>query len=353
VTVKAALQPSLPRGSRFRWDRLLLSLLFAAVALFFFVYFSNVNDNPRATLPAMVYGTAHRPFVYRVLVPGIIRIATAVTPEQARMWLVHEADSTPFIREALLAFHTEPAYFVEALFALLLMYLSLVGFIYAFRYLLTGVFRAPAGLADLLPPLATLGLIPCFFYGYIYDFTTLFLSTLGLGLLVRAHWRAFLLIFLLACVNKETAILLTVIYAVQLWRSPRLSRALYWGLLAAQAAIYAILRAIVTWAFRDNAGSLVEFNLVKHLVAYVRVPLVAVLSALVIALILFLMFYRWREKPRFLLRSTLIIVPLFGLYLFFGWAYEFRTFYEIYASILLLCAHSVCSLFGVKIMSSA
>ncbi len=339
--------PSTQRN-RFRWDHLLWSLLFSAIALFFFVYFSNVNDNPRAKLPAMVYGTAHRPFVYRVLVPGIIRTATMLIPEQARDWLNHEAETAPLAREALSAFHTETAYAVESFLALVLLYLPLVAFVYAFRYLLTGVLSAPARTVDLLPPLAVLALIPCFFYGYIYDFATLFLSTLGLALLARARWRAFLVVFLLACLNKETAILLTLVYVVHYWRDGRLPRPLYWGLAAAQVALYGAIRLLLAWAFAGNPGTLVEFNLVKHLLAYVRVPLVAVLSALVLAGILFLMFHRWREKPRFLLHSTVILVPLFALYLLFGWAYEFRTFYEVYPAIVLLCAQTVGAFFGVR-----
>jgi hypothetical protein len=334
-----------------RLGYLFITFCVAATVFAVFIQFSGINLNPAARFSDMVYGEAARPFVYRVLMPAGIRIIASAIPPQTKAATNGRIEDNHLVQEVLSRFNTQPEYAVESLIALALLYLSLLGFVLALRYLLTGVFQAPTAFTDLVPLLGALGLVLFFTHGYLYDFSTLLLFTLGLGLMVRANWRAYLPVFVLACLNKETAILLTLVFAVHFYRNPRIDRARFARILAIQIAIYVAIRLLLMWTFRNNTGSLVEFHLHRHWSVYRRYPLLAIASMLLCILVAFLMFHKWREKPYFLLHGTLIIIPLFALHMLWGWPYEFRVFYEVYPITVLLCAHTTGGALGVKIPS--
>jgi hypothetical protein len=334
-----------------RLGYLFITLCVAATVFGVFIQFSGINLNPAARFSDMIYGEATRPFVYRVLMPASIRLIASAIPPQTKAATNSRLQNNHLVQEVLSRFNTQPEYAVESLIALALLYLSLLGFVFALRYLLTGVFQAPTAFTDLVPLLGALGLVLFFTHGYLYDFSTLLLFTLGLGLMVRANWRAYLPVFVLACLNKETAILLTLVFAVHFYRNPRIDRAHFTRILALQIAIYVVIRLLLMWTFRDNPGSLVEFHLHRHWSVYKRYPLLAIASILLCILVAFMMFHKWREKPYFLLHGTLIIIPLFALHMLWGWPYEFRVFYEVYPITVLLCAHTTGSALGVKIPS--
>jgi hypothetical protein len=287
--------------------------------------------------------------------PASIRLLASIVPPQTKAAMSSKLEENRLAQEVLTGFNSEPEYAVESVIALALLFLSLLGFVYALQYLLTAVFRAPHAFSDLVPLLAVLGMVPFFTAvpvfkpGYLYDFSTLSLFTLGLGLMVRAKWRAYLLVFVLGCLNKETAVLLTLVFAVHFHRNPRIDRARFAALLSLQIAVFAGVRLLVTWLFRENPGSLMEFHLDRHWAVIKRYPLLMIASALLWLLIAFLMFYKWKEKPSFLLHGTLIIIPLLILHLGWGWPYEWRVFYEVYPIVILLSAHTISGALGIKV----
>ena len=62
--------------------------------------------------------------------------------------------------------------------------------------------------------------LPVTFCGkvYLYDFPQLLLFTLGLGFLYQRKWAWFYAVYVLACLNKETSVLLGVVFAVWMGR---------------------------------------------------------------------------------------------------------------------------------------
>jgi hypothetical protein len=221
-----------------------------------------------------------------------------------------------------------------------------------FRYLTVAVFHAPSAFADLVPLLATLGLIPFFTHGYVYDLTVLFLFTLELALLAHFRWWLFLLIFPLVCLNKETAFLLTLVFAVYFWRDGRLSRGRYLEALVFQGVVFVTIKLGLTWIFRNNPGAAMAFHLSRHLRVYRQNPILTLAYGSFLALLTFLTFYRWSEKPKLLLSGTLMSIPLSFLYLLGGWPFELRVFYEVYPVVFLLCAHSVALGLGFPVEKS-
>jgi hypothetical protein len=262
-------------------------------------------DYPRTSLQGMLEGTAHRPFVTRALVPLVARIITELLPVGAR----------------------------EVVSAL--MFLSLLGFVWALRHL-AHTFWPPSARLDAALLLSLLGQAPLMFaYRMIYDFTTLFLFTLCLALMARERWAAFLAVYAVSCVNRETTVLIPAVFlAVCYDRLPVRRLA---ALAVAQAIIFLAIRGALTWQFRDNPGGNFEFSLFFQLLIYAHMPLESAAHALLAAAALMLVVYGFRRKPRFLRRAFIVLAPaLLALYLLFGNPWEIRAFYELYPVSFLL-----------------
>src|SRR4030067_2989914 len=96
------------------------------------------------------------------------------------------------------------------------MWASLFFFQLVLRATIKSVYNFPPWLSDFLPILAVI-FLPAFFkyYTYLYDFPILFLFTLSLLLLIREKPIPFLLVFILATLNKETSILLAILFVMR------------------------------------------------------------------------------------------------------------------------------------------
>ena len=66
--------------------KVLYWLVVSFVTFLFVVFYANSffkYDDPRTTLGNMVYGTAYKPFVYRILLPGTVQILLPLVPQNA------------------------------------------------------------------------------------------------------------------------------------------------------------------------------------------------------------------------------------------------------------------------------
>jgi len=331
--------------------RVICCLTVVALVLLIFVKYPGINaqDGIRG-FHDMVYGKAHKPYVYRALVPVTVRLATPAIPVQLRDSIDRFAGENSFICRVFSALEWEIEYFVEYCIASVLLYLSLLGFVLALRYLGKGVFQAEEVFHD-IAALVSLVVLPTFFeyFSYLYDFPNLFLFTLGLALMVRRKWRWFLLVFVLACLNKETAILLTFIFVIHFQFGRRLERGLAGRLLVAQLAVFSLIKVAVTLIFRDNPGPFLEFHLFDHNFYLLKpYPPSSVAVPLAVAV---LVFHKWSEKPAFLKSSLWILVPLFWVGLFFGQLDEGRAFYEAYPILVLLTCYSLAKILDVGVVT--
>lgn len=262
-------------------------------------------NEPRVTLEQMMMGTAHRPFVYRVLVPILVRWAVQIYPAP------------------------------PVLYASVLIQAAFVGFAVAFRSLAARFWQSEraldfAGLASILL------LFPLMQnYRHVYDFTELFLFTLALSLMAGRVWRWYLPIYALACLNKETAVLLAVVFALNGLPVVRSRR--FWGLLGLQALIFALIRGVVTWRFAGNPGIAMEYHWPDQVAALSDAPVLVVVYMLYAAMIVALALHDSGRKPRFLQWAAVGVTPIL-LVTFWAWAYPFeiRSFYSAYPIYLLL-----------------
>jgi hypothetical protein len=285
----------------------------------------------RSRLVDMVHGTAWRPYVTRALVPIVARAGTALTPAPVAQSLTNAFTS------------------VEHVFVVLVMTVSLFAFQSALRRLFRETYNA-GPVTPLVAALAGLASLPMFFGPFsrqIYDFTTLWSFTLGLALMAGRQWTAYLVLFAIATVNKETTILLTLVFAVHFLLAGRLpfNRAL--TLFAAQLTIFLVIRGAISYAFRHNPGEVVEINWANHnRVVLVDPSLMSKRLPLLAAAAVFGA-WGWRDKAPLLRDAIATLAPvLLVMGVTVGQVDEIRAYYEFYPIVIVLVADSVRRLAG-------
>jgi len=321
-------------------------VILAAVALWVLAAFltptarhSGLNLYEETRFPAMVQGTAYRPFVYRTLLPSTVRALTAATPAAWREGLDRVTERRPRLRRIFDVLGWEYQGSIRYYYAAFLMWISFVGFAH-FTVALTCHqlgWSAKVAWRTTLGAAALLGLPALFKYSsFPYDPPQLFLFTLALYFLATERTRAFLVVFLFCCLNKETAALLIPIHAVYLRRKVPVQRIFREsGFLIAG---YVVIKGGLVWMFRDNPGSLVEFHLLDHNLAWLAGGWSAA-EMIVILILATLVFIRWREKPLFLRIAFLGIIPIQVFFaLFIGFIDEWRIYYEAYPIVFGLTA---------------
>lgn len=329
-----------------------LILIVLSVVVFSLFIAKGISGFPPAQFHDMIYGTAFKPYVHRALLPVTVRLLTAVIPRDHKKALDRFLDESPTIQviSAAVLFIKQQQHrqaLTEYALALLVLFLSLQGFLWSLRYLFNSLYPAPRIYADIACVTALAALPYCFkYYSHLYDFPTLFLGTLAMGLMYNKHWVRYLMVFVLACLNKETAILLVLLCAVY-YRQHR-HTAPYKIRLVLQVIIFLCIKSVLTVIFLHNPGSIMEMHLFDHnLQLFKLYPPVTIVIWLAIGTALaFLVFYRISQKPRFLRDAMGMCIPLGLGILLFGFADELRVYYEVFPVIFLLAFDGLCGLSG-------
>lgn len=161
-----------------------------------------------------------------------------------------------------------------------------------------------------------------------YDMATACLFAWSLYYLASGQATKYLLLFPLVCLNRETAILLTVFCVVRSIQS----RQWDWDFdfigyqVWAWVAVMVILRSV----FADNVGSEAWIEPLENLHKFIADPLRTVTHLTALMVILYFVFRHWGGKPIFLrLAFVTFALLLFPAYLVMGQAYEVRIFWEI------------------------
>ena len=223
---------------------------------------------------------------------------------------------------------------VEAIITWILMFLSLVGFSASFRKLCKSQYRISPFTTDVSTIASLLILVVFFGFGYIYDFTTLFLFTLELNWIARKKFKLLLLTFPFVCLNKETSILLILLVALYGWKL--LPRAVLARIIASLTAIFIFIKLGLDWVFRANPGNTTEFHLYDHFTFATKFPILLIITTMILLGISYLVVKGWKYKPLFLRKGLSLVLPIVGLYFFFGFPMEFRAMYEVYPIIFSL-----------------
>jgi len=334
VNVSAAIQRARPVARRGFWWLTYFLVASAITHAFMTRWAIMIHEY----LGRMMDHSIARPFVYRVLSPEIVKNLIALVPASVgERWL---DDSDPQNPGRAVDMATEYGWPVDDSVALVVVVaffiLCLVGIALCWRQTLLEL-ELPRATADAAPVIG-LALLPLSFMkgGYLYDFPELLLASLAMLQLLQRRWWAYYLVFALACLNKESAILLGA-WSVVLW--PERKR--FMGHVAMHALIGLPIVIGFRVLFADNPGEAQQINLLHNLGflasprTYLRffdvyaagVPAPQGLNVISASIFAFLMWAGIRRVPtdvkRIALITPLTILPLF---LFFGWEDELRVF---------------------------
>jgi len=298
--------------------------------LFTFIQVSGVNNNSSAGFEDMLTGKAAQPYVNRLLIPWVDRLVIACMPDALQRELRQQIDRNPALLSLVQQYRAPTNFALEAVISWILMGLCLAGFCWAFRMLISTVYVLRAVGLDLLCIIALLGLVIFFGFGYIYDFSSLFFFTLALAYLARQKWLSYSLTFVLALLNKETAVLLFFIFIPYAWMTLKRSRSTFFLLAGGQLSALLAIRWMLTRLYSGNPGALVEIHTYESGLILQAFPGLVILLMAVGILLAGLIAFRWNRKPILLRWSAVALPPLLILYLVFGLLTEIRVFYEAY-----------------------
>ena len=316
--------------------------------LIVFVKNPGINGYERAMFSDMIYGTAWKPFVYRTLLPSAVRLISDVAPVEIHESLTENIEASDFGMLVLQKLKWESEYLFEYLIAVIFMWIFLIGFVYAFRKLLIELYSLPDWFTNLISLSALLALPPMFqYYSYVYDFPTLFLFTLGLFFLIKQRWNTFLLLFFISCFNKETTILLTLIFSIHFYNGDKLSKKFYYQFITIQILIFLTIKTLLYFLFQNNPGGFVEFHLLDR--NYLIFNGFSLTTFIVWLIIIIATFSKWKVKPKFLKDALWIALPLVILTLFLGFLDELRDYYEVFPIVLLLITYNIAHIFGIEL----
>lgn len=291
----------------------------------------------RAYFSNMVEGTAWRPFVYRVLVPKTAYVIGKITPDRAKSAVVGFVQKAAKKRQdTLLGKSSE--YRFEYLVVVLWMVLALGFSALIWKSTLREVMQYPEHVCFFLPILGIVGTAPVLlFYGpYVYDTTTLLTFSLATHALLTGSRKLYYPTFVLSLLNKETALLLPLLFAIAFSGMTPRRRLVLEAVL--QVLLWGVWRYFLTSIYGENRGSNVEFHLLDYnLSFFTYFSLKQVRFWSIIGAVSLLVFDRWKDKPiqlrRLFLTSCMFLLPL---HILFAWIDEFRGLLEMYPIILLL-----------------
>lgn len=288
-----------------------LALWWAAISglvfMFSVYYVTGIQlTDPRCGIEVLLNGTAYQPYVYRVLTVWALHGLVALGIDMPASLLLVTASSSLI---SVIAFYHLAALFYE---------------------------HHRAAMAAPLLLVAIVILRASFSYVMIYDMPNLALWTVATVFMIRRRWMTYLLVFVLACLNKETAALLTIGFAAMYLG--RLSWRSYVTLGAIQFAIWLIIRLAILAAFAGSPGGAMEQYIPYHIYVLTAMPTVVGVYAVAGIGLLAVVFRRWKDKPLKLRRLFVTLAPIMAvLYIAGGFPFEFRIFYEIVPAALLLC----------------
>lgn len=276
-------------------------------------------------------GTVHKPFAYRILVPLGIRVMTGVLSpslttaldrrlgELASGWRDRSVGAI-----ALQALDT-PTRPLHAAAVAVVLWLSLLGYAAMSALAYRALFDADGWPRALVPVSVLVALIPFVARGsgQLYDFTALMFMA-GLLYAMAAHRHGlFLVLFAVACLNKETTVFMTLAYAACFRDTlPRRDLLRNVGL---QGVIFALVYGGARYYFADNPGSGMESWWVHQISWLMRRTFADLVT---FALIVALLTFQWRQKPLLLRRASVILIPHVALFVVGAPGGEFRALYE-------------------------
>jgi hypothetical protein len=294
----------------------------------------------------MVEGRAYRPFVTRALVPGTIRVLRDTLPLRWQTAMQGAVVRTLHLRRHMAGLGWEPEYAFEYVAFGVITLAAFACVPFALRAAFRASFVTNRLWADMLPLPLLLLLEPAFFgrARNMYDPATLALFALGTWSVLARRAGTFYVIYALAVLNKETALLLGALFLI--------ARARDWRThLLPVVGLWLAARLWLGWAFRENPGGAEGWvpmrsmrNLAQALSApWSVVPLMVALAALAWGV------WQWRSIRTVRIGAPVLVGALLPAYLVAGCWGEYRVFYDVVPLAWITVYAAIARLLGVAI----
>ena len=138
-----------------------------------------------------------------------------------------------------------------------------IGFAFALWWLARLTLDVPDPAVEVIPIVALFAMPGLYGYGsMLYDLPALCLFTLGLALIAARRFRLYALVFAVCVLNKETGLLLTLVWVVSEAHKRR-SRQLAVGV-GRQVCFWLVVRGLLFWHLRNNPGESIALHLFRN-----------------------------------------------------------------------------------------
>ncbi len=243
---------------------------------------------------------------------------------------------------------------MESGVAAVILFGCLLGFGFAMRALAAETLKLSGLLPDAVAAGGILFLPGMYMYfSPLYDFATVLLFAAGLLFIWRQQWWSYFAVFLLATLNKETSILLTLVWFVWNWRAVRLPLRDRSIRLALQLGAWLLIRGGLAYLFRNNPGTALEWHLERNFAHLINPASYLLfrpsarfiprgLNIVYLALLAWIV-VRFRRVPKFVRIGLLPLLPLVVAAFCFGYIDELRDYYEVYPALMLALTASLIS----------
>ena len=213
--------------------------------------------------------------------------------------------------------------------------LSTIGLVESSRYLYNSIYPQSIRTDMFVLLHVCLAFLFAMFPIHTYDIPTVFLFTWCLGLIKSFKVRTYLVVFPFVVLNRETAFLLIILFAVFFWG--RLNHKVVGALTASQVALYLSIQFIVRYIFRDAPGTETTITFVNFVTSATGKYFIVFSHMLIGLLTISLIHSKWYLLPHFLRDAVVIFLPvLTTLYFMFGYPFELRVFLEVLPVITLI-----------------
>ena len=331
---------------------LTVSSLFMIMSLYtvhgFLLHWSLREGDERFGFEKMLDGSAERPFVYRQLVPAMVKAVDG-------RYALASVDRKPIGRYTDICLS---ASWICGKYVLTVYIMITALFSSMWMMLLLGVgYQWPPHLTVLAPTLFVALLPLTFNYGgYFYDFVELLLVFASAVCVQRKHLALFAVVAVLAVLNKESDLLLPLVLMPFLVKSFGWRRGM--GTAMAALALLSLPYAAIKLMYAGNPGQGLEWHFSENLTfwmssaPYLRMTWErylpgwmsagGVANVLIAPVVAWLVAWRWREKPvevRYgLYAAALVSLPLWVV---FGFKDEVRALALMYPAVFLACGHTM------------
>jgi len=170
---------------------------------------------------------------------------------------------------------------------------------------------------------------------HTYDIPTVALFTLSFSFLKRGKLDAFMLLFPIVCLNRETSLLLIPCMAIYLYG--KISDRSIIVLSSICGVIYLGMRALLVWYYQGYPGRAMYNHILENANMIAKFPYLMIVSIFLILAILAMLSAKWEYTPYLLKVVVWVFMPILIVMCFvIGYVIEIRVFLEVLPTLVII-----------------